>query len=191
MKRMLRVQLCVIALVSLVALSGVVVAQEPQGGTVVECAVAEGNLTTMVSLLNQTGLNETLSNETQNFTVFAPTDDAFAQLPPDLTDLLLNSTESGTLLPEVLLYHVVEGSYNASDLAEIGVIESMQGENLVFNDTAGNLTVNGVNVTTADTQCGNGVLYVIDGVLLPSIIPLVNEANTTPIVLQTENQSSM
>jgi len=190
MKRMVYVQLCVIALVSLAVLSGAVAAQEPEGATVAECIAAEGNLTTLVSLLERTGLNETLSNETQNVTVFAPTDDAFAQLPPDLTELLVNSTESEILLPEVLLYHVIEGSYNASDLEEIGVIESVQGENLVFNRTD-NLTVNGVNVTTADIQCSNGVLHVISGVLLPSFIPQAPGENVTMTDVQMTNVSSL
>jgi transforming growth factor-beta-induced protein len=191
MNRMVCVQICVLALVSLSVLCGTVAAQEPAGNTVVECAAAEGNVTTLVSLLERTGLNETLSNETQTYTVFAPTDDAFAQLSPDVSDLLLNSTESEVLLPEVLLYHVIEGAYNASDLVEIGVIETVQGENLVFTGTADNLTVNDVNVTVADIQCGNGVLHVIDGVLLPSFIPTAGGGNVTTGDGQTANQSSV
>lgn len=179
MERMGCVLLCVLALVSLAVLSGTAAAQEPAGETVVDCAVAEGNVTTLVSLLERTGLNETLSNETQTFTVFAPDDEAFARLSPDVSDLLLNSTESEALLPEVLLYHAIEGSYNASDLVEIGVIETVQGENLVFGGTADNLTVNEVNVTTADIVCGNGVLHVIDGVLLPSFVSTGDEGNAT------------
>jgi transforming growth factor-beta-induced protein len=190
MKRMLCVHLCVLALALLAVLSGTAAAQEPAGDTVVECAVADGNVTTLVSLLERTGLNETLSNETQNYTVFAPDDDAFAGLSPEVAELLLNSTESETLLPEVLLYHVIEGSYNASDLSEIGVIETVQGENLVFNGTAENLTVNEVNVTIADVRCGNGVLYVLDGVLLPSFVPPVDGANATVADIQVTNESS-
>jgi transforming growth factor-beta-induced protein len=189
MKRMIWVYLCVLALASVAVVSGTVAAQEPAGGTVVECAATEGNLTTLVSLLERTGLNETLSNETRNFTVFAPTDEAFAQLPPDVSELILNSTESEALLPEVLLYHVIEGSYNASDLIGIGVIETVQGENLVFTGTADDLSVNEVNVTTADIQCGNGVLHVINGVLLPSFVPSGEGANATVTVVEPMNES--
>ncbi len=192
MKRMLCVHLCVLALALLAVLSCTAAAQEPEppGDTVVECAVADGNVTTLVSLLERTGLNETLSNETQNYTVLAPDDDAFAALSPEVADLLLNSTESEILLPEVLLYHVIEGSYNASDLSEIGVIETVQGENLVFTGTAENLTVNEVNVTVADIQCGNGVLHVLDGVLLPSFVPPGDGANATVTGIQATNESS-
>ncbi|MDG6256785.1 MAG: fasciclin domain-containing protein [Methanomicrobiaceae archaeon] len=180
MRRMVCVQLCVLALLALAALSGIAAAQEPQGATVVECAAAQENITTLVSLVDRTGLNETLSDETANFTLFAPTDDAFAQLPPDVDELLINSTDSEVLLPEVLLYHVIEGTYSSSDLVEIGVIESMQGEHLVFNSTMdGNMTVNEVNVTTPDIPCGNGVVHVIEGVVLPSIIPQASDENVT------------
>jgi len=174
---MVCVQLCVLALL---ALSGIAAGQEPQGAAVIECAAAQENITTLVSLVDRTGLNDTFSNETANFTLFAPTDDAFAQMPPDLDELLMNSTDSEVLLPEVLLYHVIEGTYSSSDLVEIGVLESMQGEMLVFYSTTdGNMTVNEVNVTTTDIQCSNGVVHVIEGVLLPSIIPQASDENIT------------
>jgi transforming growth factor-beta-induced protein len=149
----------------------VVTPAEEEMPTVVECAVAEGNLTTLVTLLNVTGLNETLSNPELNVTVFAPSDEAFAMLPGSVVDLIVNNTAARGLLEEVLLYHVVNGTYTAADLEGVGNLTTLENETLAINVTDGNITVNQANVTAADIVCGNGIIHVIDGVLMPSFIP--------------------
>jgi len=144
------------------------VEEEPN---VVDCAAAEGNFTTLVTLLELTGLNETLSDPDLNVTVFAPTDDAFAMLPGPVVDLLVNNTAARGLLEQVLLYHVVNGTYTAADLGGVSNLTTLQNETLVINVTDGNVTVNHANVTAADIECSNGIIHVIDGVLTPSVVP--------------------
>jgi transforming growth factor-beta-induced protein len=138
---------------------------------VVDCAVADGNFTTLVTLLELTGLNETLSDPALNVTVFAPTDEAFAQLPAPIVEFLVNNTAARDLLTEVLLYHVVNGTYMAADLEGVDNLTTLQNETLAINVTDGNVTVNQANVTAADIECSNGVIHVIDGVLTPSFVP--------------------
>ncbi|MDG6256786.1 MAG: fasciclin domain-containing protein [Methanomicrobiaceae archaeon] len=144
------------------------VEEEPN---VVDCAAAEGNFTTLVTLLELTGLNETLSDPALNVTVFAPTDEAFALLPGPVVDLLVNNTAARGLLEEVLLYHVVNGTYMAADLEGVSNLTALQNETLAINVTDGNVTVNQANVTAADIQCSNGIIHVVDGVLLSSQVP--------------------
>ena len=144
---------------------------EEEEPNVVDCAAADGNLTTLVTLLELTGLNETLSDPALNVTVFAPTDEAFAMLPGSAVEFLVNNTAAQGLLEEVLLYHVVNGTYTAADLAEVSNLTTLENETLAINVTDGNVTVNQANVTTADIQCSNGIIHVIDGVLTPSFVP--------------------
>lgn len=137
-------------------------AEEP--GTIVDIAAGDEQFSTLVTAVTEAELAETLSGEGP-FTVFAPTNDAFDALPEGTLDELL-ADPSGALT-DVLTYHVVEGAVLSGDL-ETGEVPTVNGATLdvVVNDD-GTVTVNGVNVVTADIEASNGVIHVIDGVLVP------------------------
>ena len=129
----------------------------------VETAVAAGQFSTLTSLVEEAGLAETLSGEGP-FTVFAPTDDAFAKVPQETLDSLAADPEA---LREVLLYHVVEGEARASDVAELSSAETLNGEPVDLETTERGVTVNEARVVRADVSASNGVIHVIDEVLIP------------------------
>jgi uncharacterized surface protein with fasciclin (FAS1) repeats len=129
---------------------------------IVDTAVAAGSFNTLVSALEAAGLVDTLKGEGP-FTVFAPTDEAFAKIPEDqIQALLANKTQ----LTEVLTYHVVAGSVMSSDLENGMMVETLQGGDLSINTTDG-VMVNDAKVVQADIVCSNGVIHAIDTVLMP------------------------
>jgi uncharacterized surface protein with fasciclin (FAS1) repeats len=129
---------------------------------IVDTAVAAGNFKTLVSAVQAAGLVDTLKG-TGPFTVFAPTDDAFAKIPSaTLNALLANKTQ----LTAVLTYHVVPGKVMSTDLTNGMKAKTVQGGNLTINTTMG-VMVNNAKVVQADIGCTNGVIHVIDTVLLP------------------------
>jgi len=130
---------------------------------IVETAEADGNFTTLISALEATGLNSTLKTAGP-FTVFAPTDDAFAALDPDVLNWLIANP---TALTEVLLYHVVSGAFNSTDVVALSSIQTLQGDNVSITvDTA--VMVDGANITAVDIECTNGIIHVIDAVMRAS-----------------------
>ena len=130
---------------------------------IVDTAVAAGSFSTLVSLVQAAGLEETLRGEGP-FTVFAPTDEAFAAVPADTLASLQASTE---VLSNVLLYHVVPGRVTAADAAGVDSATSAQGQAIAITHENGGVQVNGANVVTADVAASNGVIHVIDQVILP------------------------
>ncbi len=132
-------------------------------GTIVDVAVAAGNFTTLVAAVTAADLVETLSGEGP-FTVFAPTDEAFAALPAGVLDALL-LPENKALLAQILTYHVVSGKVMAADVTD-GDVATVEGQNVTLS-TASGVTVNGANVVTADVAASNGVIHAIDAVILP------------------------
>jgi uncharacterized surface protein with fasciclin (FAS1) repeats len=129
---------------------------------IVDTAVAAGSFNTLVSALEAAGLVDTLKGEGP-FTVFAPTDEAFAKIPEDqIQALLANKTQ----LTEILTYHVVAGSVMSTDLENGMQVETLQGGNLSINTTEG-VMVNDAKVVQADIVCTNGVIHAIDTVLMP------------------------
>jgi len=129
---------------------------------IVDTAVAAGSFNTLVSAVEAAGLVDTLKGEGP-FTVFAPTDEAFAKIPEDqIQALLANKTQ----LTEVLTYHVVAGDVMSSDLENGMLVETLQGGNLSINTTEG-VMVNDAKVVQADIVCTNGVIHAIDTVLMP------------------------
>ena len=125
---------------------------------IVETAVAAGSFDTLV-----TGLAETLSGEGP-FTVFAPTDEAFAALPEGTLEGLLEDKEA---LTAILTYHVVSGKAVSGDLSDNMSLETVQGEEVVVSINNGNVMVGDANVVQADIETSNGVIHVIDKVILP------------------------
>lgn len=134
-------------------------------GDLVEVAVEAGNFTTLVAAVQAAGLVETLQGEGP-FTVFAPTDEAFAQLPEGTVEGLLEDPEA---LAEILTYHVIPGRVLAADVIEAGEVEpeTVQGEALDVRVMDGTVHVDEATVTTADVMASNGVIHVIDTVLMP------------------------
>ncbi len=133
----------------------------------VQTASAISEFSTLVTAVDAAGLVEILSGEGP-FTVFAPTNDAFAALPTGTLDALLADPEGA--LTQVLLFHVVPGRINAADISDGLSIESAQGEPLVFAVDGANVSVNGAPIVITDLEASNGVIHVIDAVLVPSVV---------------------
>ena len=138
-------------------------AADTASGTIVDVAVENGSFNTLVAAVEAAGLVETLSGEGP-FTVFAPTDDAFAALPDGVVDALL-LPENQDVLVQVLTYHVVPGQVLAADISD-GDVATVEGQSVTLS-TADGVTVNDVMVVTPDVTASNGVIHVIDAVLLP------------------------
>jgi uncharacterized surface protein with fasciclin (FAS1) repeats len=130
---------------------------------IVDTAVANGSFRTLATALQAAGLVETLKGPGP-FTVFAPTDAAFAALPAGTVDALLKDQ---TRLQEVLLYHVVPGQVLAADVTKMSSAATVQGSSLPIATQGSSVRVGSANVTAADVRASNGVIHVIDAVLLP------------------------
>jgi len=122
-------------------------------------------LSTLVAAVVAGDLVETLSSAGP-FTVFAPTNDAFAALPAGTLDSLLQPENKGTLV-DILTYHVVSGKVLSTDLGPSQEVETLEGNTISIKARDGAVTVNGRNVVAADNEATNGVAHIIDGVLLP------------------------
>jgi uncharacterized surface protein with fasciclin (FAS1) repeats len=130
---------------------------------IVETAVSAGDFTTLVAAVQAAGLVDTLSGPGP-FTVFAPTDAAFAKLPAGTVESLLADVPK---LTAILTYHVVPGSVHAADLSGTPSATTVQGTDVTF-DTSDGVKVNDATVTAADIETSNGVIHVIDTVLIPA-----------------------
>jgi uncharacterized surface protein with fasciclin (FAS1) repeats len=130
---------------------------------IVETAVAAGQFKTLASLLGEAELVETLSGKGR-FTVFAPTDAAFAKVPKSTLDALAKDKDK---LRAVLLYHVAKGKLNASKVVKRKSIKTLNGERVGVRVRSGKVYVGGARVTTADVAASNGVIHVINKVLIP------------------------
>ena len=131
---------------------------------IVDTAVGAGTFNTLVAAVQAAGLEETLRGEGP-FTVFAPTDEAFAALPEGTVETLLME-ENLDQLVAILTYHVVPGAVMSGDLSDGMMATTVQGGEIEIGTTDG-VTVNGANVVTADIEASNGVIHVIDAVILP------------------------
>lgn len=148
-----------------------------EAGTIVDVAVANGSFETLVAAVAAADLVETLSSEGP-FTVFAPTDDAFAALPEGLVDCLLLE-ENVDALSAILTYHVVAGDVMSTDLTD-GPVATVQGEEITVDLTDGVALNESVTVVAADVEASNGVIHVIDGVLVPPSIDVAAFLETCP-----------
>ncbi|MFT7597034.1 MAG: putative surface protein with fasciclin (FAS1) repeats [Paracoccaceae bacterium] len=132
---------------------------------IVETAVAAGNFNTLAAALTAAGLVETLKGDGP-FTVFAPTDAAFAALPAGTVEMLLKP-ENRDQLVAILTYHVVSGKVMSGDLSGQQIeVATLQGDTIDINALHG-VKIDNANVTTADIATSNGVIHVIDTVLMP------------------------
>lgn len=136
------------------------------GKDIVDTAVAAGSFGTLVAAVKAAGLVETLKGPGP-FTVFAPTDEAFAALPAGTVEGLLKP-ENKAQLASILTYHVVPGKVASGDIAGKSMaVKTVEGSTLQIDATNG-VTVNGAKVVTADVMASNGVIHVIDQVVMPS-----------------------
>jgi uncharacterized surface protein with fasciclin (FAS1) repeats len=132
---------------------------------IVDNAMGSSDHTTLVAAVKAAGLVETLKGKGP-FTVFAPTNAAFDKLPEGTVENLLKA-ENKAKLTSVLTYHVVPGTYKASDLKNGQMLKTVQGENLKITEKDGKWMVNGAWITIADVVSANGVTHVIDAVVMP------------------------
>lgn len=130
---------------------------------IVETAISAGSFKTLVTAVQAAGLEATLMS-TGPFTVFAPTDEAFAKLPKGTVEGLL---QDKTKLAQVLTYHVVAGKVMAGDVIKLDSAATVQGQSVNFGRNNGSVTVDKANVIKTDINCSNGVIHVIDAVILP------------------------
>lgn len=131
---------------------------------IVDTAAGAGTFNTLVAAVQAAGLEDTLRGEGP-FTVFAPTDEAFAALPEGTVESLLMEENLDQLIA-ILTYHVVPGAVMSGDLSNGMMAETVQGGEIEIGTMEG-VTVNGANVITADIEASNGVIHVIDAVLMP------------------------
>jgi uncharacterized surface protein with fasciclin (FAS1) repeats len=140
-------------------------AKRKMGKDIVDTAVAAGNFKTLATALTAADLVETLKGKGP-FTVFAPTDEAFAKLPKGTVEDLLKP-ENKEKLAGILTYHVVAGRVMAADVVKLTEATTVQGSKVSIKVTDGKVTVDAANVVKTDIGCSNGVIHVIDAVILP------------------------
>jgi uncharacterized surface protein with fasciclin (FAS1) repeats len=132
---------------------------------IVDTAVAAGDFKTLAAALQAAGLVDTLKGAGP-FTVFAPTDEAFAKLPAGTVESLLKPENKQKLI-SILTYHVVAGKVMANDVVKLHEAKTVNGQDVKIMVDGGNVMVNNANVVKTDILCSNGVIHVIDAVLLP------------------------
>ena len=130
---------------------------------IVDTAVSAGSFTTLVAAVQAAGLVDTLKGAGP-FTVFAPTDEAFAKLPAGTVEALLKDIPK---LTKILTYHVVSGKVLAADVVKLTSAKTVEGSEVKI-DASNGVKINDSNVTTADVAADNGVIHIVDSVLLPA-----------------------
>lgn len=155
---------CIAASIAALVLASVHYAQAESDKNIVEVAAGAGQFKTLVTAIKAAGLVETLSGKGP-FTVFAPTDEAFAKLPAGTLDDLLKP-ENKPKLVAILTYHVLAGHVMAADV-KTSKPKTVNGKTLEIKVGDGKVTVNSANVVKTDIMTSNGVIHVIDAVLIP------------------------
>ncbi len=159
----------------------------PAPKTVADVVVGSDNHSTLEAAVTAAGLVETLSGEGP-FTVFAPTDAAFAALPAGALDALL-ADPSGDLT-QILLYHVVSAKALSTDLKDGQVISTVNGKELTVSVNEQGILINGIKVSTADIAAKNGVVHVLDAVLLPPAPPAPSNT-VVDVIVNSENHNTL
>ena len=140
--------------------------QTAQKKDIVDTAVGAGSFKTLVAAVKAAGLVETLKGEGP-FTVFAPTDEAFAKIPAETIQMLLKP-ENKEKLQAILTYHVVAGDVRAADVVKLQKAKTVNGQEVAIKITdKKGVMIDGANVIKTDIECGNGVIHVIDAVIMP------------------------
>lgn len=158
----------VAALAVMLLLAGALPTLAQGDKNIVEIAAGDDRFETLVTAVQAAGLVDTLQGEGP-FTVFAPTDDAFAALPAGTLEALLADTDT---LTKILTYHVVPGKVMAADVVGLNGQEAgtVQGENVMVKVDGGNVMINDANVIITDIEASNGVIHVIDKVIIPPTV---------------------
>jgi uncharacterized surface protein with fasciclin (FAS1) repeats len=147
------------------ALSAVAVQAQTASKDIVDTAVAAGSFTTLAKALQAADLVETLKGKGP-YTVFAPTDEAFGKLPAaTLNDLL--KPENKQKLQRILTYHVVPGRVSSADVVKMRTAKAVSGDSIDIKASGGTVMVDGARVVKSDVQASNGLIHVIDSVMLP------------------------
>jgi uncharacterized surface protein with fasciclin (FAS1) repeats len=133
----------------------------------VETAIKAGNFNTLLKAVKATKLDEEILNTPGSYTLFAPTDEAFAKLPEGTLDALLQDIPK---LKKIVAYHVSFGDVRSDDLAQIDEAETVEGSVLAIESADGKIKVNDANVLKTDILTDNGVIHVIDQVLMPGMV---------------------
>jgi uncharacterized surface protein with fasciclin (FAS1) repeats len=158
-----------ITLIFLFSLASLAIAappsQEQSQQGILDVLAEQGQFTTLTEALETTNLGERLRGEGP-FTIFAPTDQAFAQLPTETFEALFNNQQA---LTDLLLYHVVDGSMTTDQIGQIDQVESLTGRFLNVTTDTGTVTINGLQVITPNLQAANGIIHVIDTVMMPPV----------------------
>jgi uncharacterized surface protein with fasciclin (FAS1) repeats len=157
------IALAVVALVAVAAVGPTASATPRAQGNIVQTAVAAGQFTTLTMLLKRAGLVSTLQKPGP-YTVFAPTDAAFKNVPKTTINALL---QDRAMLKAVLLYHVVSGKVPAAKVVKLRSAKTANGSSVRIRVSGSNVTVNGAKVTKPDVIASNGVIHVINRVLIP------------------------
>ena len=155
--------LAAIAAVSVVAMAPVAAATTQRQGNIVQTAARAGQFKTLLGLAKQAGLASALEGKGP-FTVFAPTDAAFAKVPKATLATLAHDRNK---LRAVLLYHVLKGKLTAAKLVKLHSVQTLNGQSLTVRVSRGVVTVGGVRVIKANIPASNGVIHAIGGVLIP------------------------
>jgi uncharacterized surface protein with fasciclin (FAS1) repeats len=142
--------------------------------SIVETAIGAGDFNTLVAAVKAAGLVEALEGDGP-FTVFAPSDAAFGRLPEGTVESLLKP-ENRERLTAILTYHVVPGNWKASDVVKSKGYESLNGQRLPVKAWGEGVTIAGANIAKTDIMCRNGIIHVIDKVMIPSDLDLVQTA---------------
>lgn len=159
------------------ALGWLVNMEATQAGDIVDTAAKAGEFTKLVAAVQAADLVGTLQSKGP-FTVFAPLDSAFAELPPSALESLLEAKNKGALT-SILTYHVVAGEYTAADLKDKSGLVTVNGQRIKFKRNDGALAVNNAKVVTADIRCDNGIIHVVDSVLMPETQTIPKVAAST------------
>ena len=162
MKNIIRTATFALA-ITVLALGSPVAANDGHEKDIVDTAVAAGSFKTLAAALDAAGLVETLKGDGP-FTVFAPTDEAFAKLPEGTVESLLQDIPA---LTEILTYHVVAGKVEASQVVKLEQAETVNGQSLSISVEGDTVMIDNANVVTADIRASNGIIHVIDTVVLP------------------------
>ena len=160
MRQLIRVSFATLALISALALPG-----RASDKDIVDTAVAAGSFKTLAAALQAAGLVETLKGDGP-FTVFAPTDEAFAKLPAGTVEGLLKP-ENREKLRAILTYHVVPGKVTAAQVTKLKSARTVQGSDVTIVTSGGKVKVDNANVVKTDIAASNGVIHVIDTVIMP------------------------
>ena len=132
--------------------------------SIAETAVQAGSFKTLCAAVEAAGLMDALKGR-GSWTLLAPNDEAFSKLPPGTVDSLLADIPK---LQEVLMYHVIRGRFTSDDIMEHEQLPTVQGQNITI-DTSRGMMVNNANVIQTDIECDNGVIHVVDSVLMPKV----------------------